>query len=109
VVKDHRTGNEKVIQHPEGVQDEGRTPMGSTFFSLHYQIVFSTKERRSVIRAEWRPRLHSYLGACLHPFWVRAITADHGSGSVWKVARASRPWITRKMRVPQSNWFSPIN
>ena len=35
--------------------------MGSTFFSLHYHIVFSTKERRPSIRAEWRLRLHSYL------------------------------------------------
>jgi putative transposase len=39
--------------------------MGSTFFSLHYHIVFSTKERRPIIRAEWRPRLHSYLGGIL--------------------------------------------
>ena len=36
--------------------------MGSTFFSLHYHIVFSTKERRSFIRADWRDRLHAYLG-----------------------------------------------
>ncbi len=36
--------------------------MGSTFFSLHYHIVFSTKERRPLIRAEWRDRLHAYLG-----------------------------------------------
>ena len=36
--------------------------MGSTFFSLHYHIVFSTKERRPFIRAEWRDRLHAYLG-----------------------------------------------
>ena len=36
--------------------------MGSTFFSLHYHVVFSTKERRPLIHAEWRPRLHSYLG-----------------------------------------------
>ena len=39
--------------------------MGSTFFSLHYHIVFSTKERRSLIHAEWRPRLHSYLGGII--------------------------------------------
>ena len=39
--------------------------MGSTFFSLHYHIVFSTKERRPLIRAEWRPRLHSYLGGII--------------------------------------------
>jgi putative transposase len=39
--------------------------MGSTFFSLHYHIVFSTKERRPLIRAQWRPRLHSYLGGII--------------------------------------------
>lgn len=39
--------------------------MSSTFFSLHYHIVFSTKERRSLIRTEWRPRLHSYLGGII--------------------------------------------
>ena len=36
--------------------------MGSTFFSLHYHVVFSTKERRPLIETEWRPRLHSYVG-----------------------------------------------
>jgi REP element-mobilizing transposase RayT len=36
--------------------------MGSTFYSLHYHVVFSTKDRRPFIRAEWRARLHEYLG-----------------------------------------------
>lgn len=39
--------------------------MGSTFFSLHYHIVFSTKERLPLIKAQWRPRLHSYLGGII--------------------------------------------
>lgn len=39
--------------------------MGSTFFSLHYHVVFSTKERRPLIRAKWRPRLHAYLGGVI--------------------------------------------
>jgi REP element-mobilizing transposase RayT len=39
--------------------------MGSTFFSLRYHLVFSTKERRPLIRAEWRSRLHSYLGGII--------------------------------------------
>ena len=39
--------------------------MGSTFFSLHYHIVFSTKDRRPLIKAEWQPRLHSYLGGII--------------------------------------------
>ena len=39
--------------------------MGSTFFSLHYHLVFSTKNRRRLIRSDWRPRLHSYLGGII--------------------------------------------
>jgi REP element-mobilizing transposase RayT len=39
--------------------------MGSTFFSLHYHIVFSTKERRPFIKSDWQPRLHAYLGGII--------------------------------------------
>ena len=39
--------------------------MGSTFLSLHYHIVFSTKNRRPLIRSEWRPRLHEYIGGTI--------------------------------------------
>ena len=38
------------------------TLMGSTYYSLHYHWVCSTKERRPLIQPEWRPRLHEYLG-----------------------------------------------
>ena len=40
--------------------------MGSTFFSLHYHIVFSTKERRPFIKNTWQPDLHSYLGGIIN-------------------------------------------
>jgi putative transposase len=53
------------IRTPEGCQIKGATPIGSTFFSLHYHIVFSTKERRPFIKAEWRSPLHSYLGGMI--------------------------------------------
>jgi putative transposase len=36
--------------------------MGSTFLSLHYHIVFSTKERRPFIKPAWCTRFHEYLG-----------------------------------------------
>jgi REP element-mobilizing transposase RayT len=36
--------------------------MASTYLSLHYHIIFSTKGRRPVIADEWRGRLHEYLG-----------------------------------------------
>ena len=36
--------------------------MGSTFLSLHYHIVFSTRERRPFLRDSWRAKMHEYLG-----------------------------------------------
>src|SRR5687768_3049380 len=36
--------------------------MGSTYLSLHYHVVFSTKDRMRWIKEEWRDRLHDYLG-----------------------------------------------
>lgn len=36
--------------------------MPSTHLSLHYHIVFSTKERRKTIPQKWRERLHAYTG-----------------------------------------------
>ena len=39
--------------------------MGSTYLSLHYHIVFSTKERRPFIRDAWRGELHEYLGGTI--------------------------------------------
>jgi len=39
--------------------------MGSTYYSLHYHWVCSTKVRRPFIRSDWRPRLHEYLGGTI--------------------------------------------
>jgi hypothetical protein len=36
--------------------------MSSTYLSLHYHLVFSTKNREALIAPEWRARLHDYLG-----------------------------------------------
>lgn len=36
--------------------------MSSTYLSLHYHLVFSTKNREAIIAPEWRIRLHEYLG-----------------------------------------------
>ena len=39
--------------------------MGSTFLSLHYHIVFSTKDRRPFLRDSWRTKMHEYLGGTI--------------------------------------------
>src|SRR5712691_8919354 len=36
--------------------------MASTYLSLHYHLVFATKNREPFIATEWRARLHEYLG-----------------------------------------------
>ncbi len=35
--------------------------MPSTYLSLHYHIVFGTKDRDPIIECAWRSRLHEYL------------------------------------------------
>ncbi len=39
--------------------------MPSTFLSLNYHVVFSTKDRAPTISAEWAERLHEYLGGTI--------------------------------------------
>src|SRR5580658_3256129 len=36
--------------------------MPSTHTSLHYHLIFATKNREPIISEDWRPRLHEYLG-----------------------------------------------
>lgn len=36
--------------------------MSSTYLSLHYHLVFGTKDRQPTIAPEWRERMHDYLG-----------------------------------------------
>jgi len=36
--------------------------MGSTYYSLHYHWVCSTKERRPFLQNDWRSHFHEYLG-----------------------------------------------
>ena len=39
--------------------------MASTHLSLHYHIVFSTKDRAAMIVPAWRDRLHAFLGGVI--------------------------------------------
>jgi REP element-mobilizing transposase RayT len=39
--------------------------MSSTYLSLHYHVVFSTKNREPRIEPTWRAQLHEYLGGAV--------------------------------------------
>ena len=40
--------------------------MPSTHLSLHYHLIFSTKDRAPYMQKEWRGRLHAYLGGIVN-------------------------------------------
>ena len=83
--------------------------MGSTFFSLHYHIVFSTKDRIPLMDAEWRPRVHSYLGGIIRGMNGVAETvggvADHVHllASLRPVHRIAD--VLRDMKKDSTNWI----
>ena len=47
------------------LSENGEQNMPSTYLSLHYHLVFATKNRAPLIAAEWQPRLHEYLGGTI--------------------------------------------
>ena len=40
--------------------------MSSTYLSLHYHLIFSTKLREPLIGADWQERLHEYFGGTVN-------------------------------------------
>src|ERR1700683_879069 len=55
-----------------GPDPNGVAAMPSTFLSLHYHVVFSTNRREPFLAAEWRPRLHEYLGGTVRGLGARS-------------------------------------
>jgi len=94
--------------------------MPSTHLSLHYHVVFSTKERRPWIEPSWRNDLHAYLGRCVktldgipeqiggvadHVHLLLGLRATHCLADVLReIKKASSRWIHEDMRVPKFGW-----
>ena len=93
----------------EKIRQLQRAHMPSTHLSLHYHLVFSTKERRPLIENDWRPDLYSYMGGCLrqidgvaesiggvedHVHLLIGLRATHRLCDVLRdIKRASSIWI----------------
>ena len=94
--------------------------MPSTFLSLHYHLVWSTKGRVPFIDAEWRERLHEYLGGTVNGLGGRcgAVggTADHVhvlaelrathllADFMRELKKASSIWVHQEMRRREFAW-----
>jgi REP element-mobilizing transposase RayT len=61
----HRGSGIKRSSPGRGVVSQSATDMSSTHLSLHYHIVFGTKNHEPVIQAAWRGKLHAYLGGII--------------------------------------------
>ena len=83
--------------------------MPSTHLSLHYHIVFSTKDRHSFIADDWRNRLHEYLGGLVRA--AEAIpeaiggTADHVHLLVGLRATHSLAPFVQDIKQTSSRWI----
>jgi REP-associated tyrosine transposase len=96
--------------------------MPSTHLSLHYHLVFSTKNRMPFIKVEWRPDLHAYLGGIVkgvkgvplaiggiedHVHLLVGLRATHRLDYVVRDIKAdSSGWIHDKIRMKKFEWQS---
>jgi REP element-mobilizing transposase RayT len=82
--------------------------MPSTHLSLHYHIVFSTKDRTPTIAAAWRERLHAYLGGVVRnvegiPESIGGV-ADHVHLLIGLRATARLADVVRDVKAVTSRW-----
>jgi putative transposase len=84
--------------------------MGSTFYSLHYHVLFSTKERRPFLRSEWRARAHEYLGGTIRGLGGVAEAVggveDHVHLLVSLKTTQAPADLTRELKKASSVWIS---
>jgi putative transposase len=95
-----------------GVRAEGALgkirAMPSTHLSLHYHVVFSTKDRTRIIRPEWIDRLHGYVGGILADLKGVAETVggvdDHIHVLIGLRATHCLADVVRELKAGSSRW-----
>jgi len=80
----------------------------STYLSLHYHLVFGTKNREPWIAPSWQPRLHKYLGGTISglggfPQGVGGV-ADHVHLLVGLKATHRLADVLRELKKASSLW-----
>ena len=94
--------------------------MPSTHLSLHYHIVFSTKDRCRFIDDSWRDRLHAMLGGAVralegipqaiggvedHVHLLFGLRATHCLADVVRdVKRTSSHWVHSEIKLATFSW-----
>jgi REP-associated tyrosine transposase len=94
--------------------------MPSTHLSLHFHVIFSTKDRHPFIADAWRPRLHEYLdglirsadgipeaigGTADHIHLLVGLHATHALAPfVQDIKQTSSRWIQETIGVSDFAW-----
>jgi REP element-mobilizing transposase RayT len=94
--------------------------MPSTYLSLHFHLVFSTKNRQATIAPEWRSRLHDYPGGTVrglggyservggvadHIHLLVGLKATHGLADFMReLKKASSAWVHEEMGLRSFAW-----
>ncbi|WP_254510564.1 IS200/IS605 family transposase [Anatilimnocola floriformis] len=94
--------------------------MASTYLSLHYHLVFATKNRQPLIGVEWRSRLHEYLGGTIqglegysegvggvadHIHMLVSLKSTHCLADVMReLKKAATDWVHREIQLPKFSW-----
>ncbi|HYG75637.1 MAG TPA: IS200/IS605 family transposase [Planctomycetota bacterium] len=94
--------------------------MPSTHLSLHYHLIFSTKNRERSIHSIWRPRLHAFLGGAVkkldgipekiggtddHIHVLLGLRATHTLSQVLcDIKSASSEWVHEELGVRHFKW-----
>jgi len=94
--------------------------MSSTYLSLHYHLVFSTKGREPIIATAWQHQLHKYMagtvkglgaqceivgGTADHVHLLATLRATHTLADFMReLKRASSVWVHSDMSKPEFAW-----
>ena len=94
--------------------------MASTYLSLHYHVVFGTKNREPFIAPSWQSRLHEYLGGTIsglggfpqgvggvadHVYLLIGLKATHCVADVLReLKKASSLWVHEEVGLRSFAW-----
>ena len=92
----------------------------STYFSLHYHITFSTKNRERWIAPSWETRLHEYLGGTIrgldgfpqgiggvedHVHLLVGLKTTHTIADFMReLKKASSLWVHEQLGLKEFSW-----
>jgi REP element-mobilizing transposase RayT len=80
----------------------------STYLSLHYHLVFGTKNREPWIASSWQSRLHEYLGGTISGLdgFSQGVggVADHVHLLIGLKATHCLADVVRELKKASSNW-----